>query len=424
MIKGGIPLRGSVEVNGAKNAALPVLAAAVLSKYPVTLRRVPAIRDVKVMLEILRLLGVRAEERTTSNGLELIVQSDQLRTCEIEESLMRKMRSSIFLMGALLGRIKEVRVSHPGGCAIGPRPIDMHLRGLKALGVRVLEEGGYIHATTTGLRGAEVSLDYPSVGATENIMMAAVLAEGTTVIKNAAREPEIKDVADFLNKLGARISGAGGDTIVIEGVSSLGGGDHRIISDRIEAGSYAVAAAITQGDVLLKGAVSTHMDAVLAKLKEVGASIETGEGWVRVRGPKRIRAIDIKTLPYPGFPTDMQNQFMALCCIADGTSMITETVFENRFKVAEEFGRMGADIKVYGRTAVIKGVRRLSGAIVQALDDLRGSAALVLAGLGAQGTTTVEGADPLERGYQDFKENLRNLGADINGEEMAVAGSG
>lgn len=415
IINGGKPLKGAVEVSGAKNAALPILAATVLTHRPVVIDRVPAIKDVRVMMEILRLLGVEIEARPgdRGRGLSAVVSADGLDTSDIEERLMRLMRSSIFLMGGLLGRTGRVRVSHPGGCAIGPRPIDIHLRGLKALGAQIEEEGGYIHATARQLRGAEISLDYPSVGATENLIMAAVLAHGTTVIKNCAREPEIRDLAAFLNGLGARVEGAGTDTIAVDGVSALSGGRHMIIPDRIEAGTFAVAAAVTGGEVYLEDVIPDHMDAALAKLREAGVDVRISARRILVRGPENLHAIDIKTGPYPGFPTDLQNQFLALACVARGTSIITETVFENRFKVAEEFRRMGADLQIHGRTAIIKGVRRLSGAAVESVDDLRGSAALILAGLAATGTTVVEGVHHVDRGYERFAEKLQGLGAEL-----------
>jgi len=398
-------------VSGAKNAVLPCMAAAVLNPGRLVLRGVPLISDVTVMKSILSGLGVHVELAHDGEGAKLEIDASTLSSSEVHERLMRQMRSSVFLMGPLLARTGEVRISYPGGCAIGPRPINMHLKGLRAMGVEIRERYGFVHGYTGGLRGADINLDYPSVGATENIMMAAVLAEGTTVIRNAAREPEVVALADLLSSMGGKVKGAGSDVIRIEGVSGLSPATHDIIPDRIEAGTFMAAAAITGGEVLIEGACPDHMGAAIAKIRECGARVTLGDRWIRVQGPERLQPVDIKTLPYPGFPTDLQNQLMALLCVAHGTSIVTETVFENRFKVAQEFQRMGADIQIEGRSAIIKGVAGMSGAHVQAFDDLRGGAALVIAGLRADGVTTVEGVHHLDRGYEDFVQKLAGLGA-------------
>lgn len=414
IIRGGRRLCGTVRVGGAKNAALPILAACVLTDRECVVRGVPRLRDVGVMLGILRRLGAGVSLEEGRDGETLVrVRAESLAEPEIPEALVRRMRSSVFLMGPLLGRAGRVRLSYPGGCAIGPRPINFHLQGLAALGARIRERGGFIEAEAPVLTGASVHLDQPSVGATENLMMAAVRARGVTVIANAAREPEIVDLACFLNRMGARVSGAGTDVVRVEGVRTLGGADHRVIPDRIEAGTFLVAAAITGGDLTLENVVPEHLKSPIAKLRETGAVVEVLPGRVRIQGPDRPAAVDLKTLPYPGFPTDLQSQFMALLALADGTSVITETIFENRFKVAGELRRMGAQVTVDGRVAVVKGVRALSGTVVEAMDDLRGGAALVLAGLAAEGVTEVEGVRHVERGYEGMDRKLRAVGARI-----------
>ncbi|MDI6893131.1 MAG: UDP-N-acetylglucosamine 1-carboxyvinyltransferase [Bacillota bacterium] len=418
VIHGGRRLSGTVTVSGSKNAVLPMMAAAVLSPEQCTLRGVPRLRDVAVMREILERLGVQVACHPDGT---LEMWARELGTCEVRDELSRQMRSSIFLMGPLLARAGKVKVAYPGGCAIGPRPIDLHLRGLEALGARLRERHGYIYGEAPRLRGQEIHLDFPSVGATENIMMAAVLARGVTVIGNAAKEPEIVDLQNFLNAMGARITGAGTDVIHVEGVRELGGCQHQVIPDRIEAGTMMAAAAITGGEVLISGVIPEHLESVTAKLKEAGAAISCPQpGQILVRGPERILATDFKTLPYPGFPTDMQPQVMALMCLAEGTSVITETVFENRFKHADELRRMGAQIKVEGRAAVVKGVPVVFGALVEAT-DLRSGAALVLAGLAAEGVTTVEDTSHIDRGYEHLEAKLAGLGAHI---ERSRAGSG
>jgi len=415
VVAGGNRLQGKVGISGAKNAALPILAAALLTSGESVIHNTPVIRDVSVMLEILRRLGAGVEELPAGEaGRTLRIVPGSLATGEVGADFTREMRSSIFLMGPLLARLGKIRISYPGGCAIGPRPIDFHLRGLEQLGARIEERFGFIEASVPGrLKGTEIYLDFPSVGATENLMMAAVLAEGATVIRNAAREPEIVDLQNFLNRLGAKVRGAGMDVIRIQGVKSLGTTEHTVIPDRIEAGTFLAAAAVTGGEVTVTGVIPEHLDAICAKLREMGCSTEDGDDWVRAIGPQQLRATDLKTLPYPGFPTDMQPQMMALMVSAEGTSIITETIFENRFKVAEELRRLGANIKTEGRTAVVQGVPRLSGATVEC-PALREGMALVLAGLAAEGTTTIEQIIHIDRGYQNLDQKLRGLGARIS----------
>ncbi len=414
VVAGGCRLQGQVAISGAKNAALPILAAALLTPCESVIHNAPVIRDVTVMIEILRKLGARVEVgQAGPSGHTLRVAADGLSSPEVGADFTREMRSSIFLMGPLLARIGKIRISHPGGCAIGPRPIDFHLRGLEMLGARIEERFGYIEATVPKrLKGTEIYLDFPSVGATENLMMAAVLAEGTTVIRNAAREPEIVDLQNFLNKMGAMVRGAGLDVIRIEGVRKLGPVEHTVIPDRIEAGTFLAGAAVTGGEVTVRGVICEHLEAVSAKLREMGTQITEGDDWVTARGPVRLRATDLKTLPYPGFPTDMQPQMMACMAIADGTSIVTETIFENRFKVADELRRLGANIKTEGRTAVVQGVRQMSGAVVEC-PALREGMALILAGLAAEGETTIEQIFHIDRGYQSLEAKLQGLGARI-----------
>ncbi|NPV71622.1 MAG: UDP-N-acetylglucosamine 1-carboxyvinyltransferase [Firmicutes bacterium] len=413
VIEGRQRLSGRVRMSGAKNAVLPIMAATVLCGGPCKIIDAPNLKDVQVMSGILRRLGASVSRQTTPDGRPcLLVDGSGLGDHEVPEDLMREMRSSIFLMGPLLGRLRRVRVSYPGGCAIGPRPIDLHLRGLQALGAIIRERHGYIYAEVSNLKGAEVHLDFPSVGATENIMMAAVMAKGPTVIRNAAKEPEIVDLQNFLNGMGARIRGAGMDVIRIDGVDSLSGVDYPVIPDRIETGTFMAAACITGGEICIENCIPEHVESITAKLRETGADIREEKDRMFVRGPARPRAVDFKTLPYPGFPTDMQPQAMALMCVSEGTSVITETIFESRFKQAEELKRMGAIIKTEGRSAVIKGRETLYGAHVEAF-DLRGGASLTLAGLVAEGVTTIEGIQHIERGYDGFEENLTRLGANI-----------
>ncbi|GAB6890943.1 UDP-N-acetylglucosamine 1-carboxyvinyltransferase [Geobacillus stearothermophilus] len=410
IVRGGNRLSGTVKVEGAKNAVLPVIAATLLAtKGTSTIHDVPALSDVYTISEVLRYLGADVQIA----GNTVTVDATAPLTVEAPFEYVRKMRASVLVMGPLLARNGRARVALPGGCAIGSRPIDQHLKGFEAMGASVKVGNGFIDAEVNGrLRGAKVYLDFPSVGATENIMMAAVLAEGTTVIENCAKEPEIVDLANFLNAMGAKVRGAGTGTIRIEGVDELVGTSHTVIPDRIEAGTFMVAAAITGGNVLVQGAVPEHLSSLIAKLEEMGVTIIEEENGVRVIGPETLKAVDIKTMPYPGFPTDMQSQMMALLLKAEGTSMITETVFENRFMHVEEFRRMNADIKIEGRSVIINGPCQLQGAEVAAT-DLRAAAALILAGLAADGYTRVTELRHLDRGYVRFHEKLAALGADI-----------
>lgn len=412
IINGGNRLVGTVKISGAKNAVLPVIAATLLGQDKVTcLDEVPNLEDVKTISEVLRTLGVAVRHEKEKN--QLYVDASKIENVTAPYDLVRKMRASFLIMGPLLARLGAAKISLPGGCAIGTRPIDLHLKGFEALGAKIEIGHGDISATApNGLKGARIYLDFPSVGATENILMAASMAEGQTILENPAQEPEIVDLANYLNIMGARIRGAGTNVIKIEGVQKLVARDYAIIPDRIEAGTYMIAAAMTQGDVYIENAISEHLKPVIAKLKEAGVTvIENVEG-IRVTTDKRPRAVDIKTLPYPGFPTDMQAQFMAMLTVSEGTSMVTETVFENRMMHADELRRMGAKIKIDGRTAVVEGVEKLTGCQVKAT-DLRAGAAVVLAGLVAEGTTQVGYIHHIDRGYDNLVSKLVNLGADI-----------
>ena len=409
-IEGGRPLRGRLEISGAKNAALPILTAALLADGPHVFRRVPALRDVATMGRLLEHLGQRVE----IEGDQVRVGGAPVDEPEAPYELVKQMRASVLVLGPLVARYGRARVSLPGGCAIGARPIDQHLRGLEAMGARIELDRGYVDVTVPGgrLRGAEVVLDVPTVTGTENLMTAAVLARGRTTLVNAAREPEVEELARVLNKMGARVSGAGTDIVVVEGVDALEPVDHAIIPDRIEAGTYMVAAAATGGEVVLQGVVLEHLEALAAKLRAAGVVLErAGEG-VCVAGRPPFRSVDVTTAPHPGFPTDMQAQFMVLMCLADGRSAVTETIFENRFMHVAELGRMGAHIEVRGRTAIVHGPTRLQGADVMAT-DLRASASLVVAGLVAEGTTLVRRVYHLDRGYERLEAKLGALGARI-----------
>ena len=411
IVRGGKRLSGTVKVGGAKNAVLPVIAATLLaSDGKSIIRDVPTLSDVYTINEVLRYLN--ADVAFEDNCV--IVDASRDLSVEAPFEYVRKMRASVLVMGSLLARNGRARVALPGGCAIGSRPIDQHLKGFEAMGAKVKVGNGFIEAEAENgrLHGAKIYLDFPSVGATENIMMAAVLADGVTVIDNVAKEPEIVDLANFLNKMGAKVKGAGTGTIRIEGVDQLFGADHAIIPDRIEAGTFMVAAAITGGNVLVQGAVPEHLNSLIAKMQEMGVTIMEEPTGLRVIGGNSLKAVDIKTMPHPGFPTDMQSQMMALLLRANGTSMITETVFENRFMHVEEFRRMNADIKIEGRSVVINGPSQFQGAEVAAT-DLRAAAALVLSGLVADGVTRVTELKHLDRGYVNFHEKLASLGADI-----------
>ncbi len=409
MVEQSPPLSGSVRVSGAKNSALPILAASLLGTEDIILEDVPRLKDVEVICEVLMSLGAKVEFL----GDEIIkINSSNLVNYETPYELMSKMRASFLVMGPLLTRIGRTKTSLPGGCAIGTRPIDLHLKGFRALGAKIDVDHGNIGAYADKLLGDRIYLDFPSVGATENIMMAATMAEGETIIDNAAMEPEIVDLANFLNKLGADVKGAGTSSIRIKGVKKLGGTTHSIIPDRIEAGTFMVAAAITKGDIIVENVISSHIKPVIAKLREVGCKIYENGDKIRVIAPSTLQATDIKTLPYPGFPTDMQAQFMALMSICNGTSVAIETVFENRFMHVDELKRMGADIKIDGKSAIVQGVDELMGAPVKAT-DLRAGAALVLAGLVASGVTEIGNTYHIDRGYFNIEGKLRNLGAKI-----------
>jgi len=409
IISGGNRLQGTVKIDGAKNSALSIMAATLLTKDACILRNVPRLTDVDIMAKVIRKLGVKVEWKEDNS---LYIDSDNFNNYEAPYELVKMMRGSILVMGPLLARLKRAKISLPGGCAIGARPVDYHLKGFEALGAKVEVEKGYIEAKVNKLKGDDIYLDFPSLGATENIMMAACLAEGLTTIENAAKDPEVVELGYFLNKMGAKVEGLGTDLIKIEGVKKLHGVDYVIIPDRIEAGTYMIAAAITGGNVLIESADPLLLKPLVVKLEEAGVQIELEKNLIKVTGPDRVKAVDIKTLPFPGFPTDMQPQFMALSCVAKGTSVITETVFENRFVHTGDLIRMGADIKVEGHSAIIKGVKELSAAPVMA-SDLRGGAALVLAGLVSEGTTELSRIYHLDRGYVKLEEKLNSLGADI-----------
>jgi len=409
IISGGNRLQGTVKIDGAKNSSLSIMAATLLTKDVCILRNVPRLTDVETMSDVIRKLGVKVEWKAGNN---LYIDSDNFNNYEAPYELVKMMRASILVMGPLLARLKRAKISLPGGCAIGARPVDYHLKGFEALGAQVEVEKGYIEAKVNTLKGVEIYLDFPSLGATENIMMAACLAEGVTTIENAAKDPEVVELGHFLNKMEAKVEGLGTDLIKIKGVKELHGIDYTIIPDRIEAGTYMIAAAITGGDVLIEKADLLLLKPLIVKLEEAGVRIELEKNLIKVIGPDRVKAVDIKTLPFPGFPTDMQPQFMALSCVARGTSVITETVFEKRFAHIGDLIRMGADIKVEGHSAIIKGVKKLSAAPVMA-SDLRGGAALVLAGLVAEGTTELSRIYHLDRGYAKLEEKLNSLGADI-----------
>ncbi|MCR5175221.1 MAG: UDP-N-acetylglucosamine 1-carboxyvinyltransferase [Anaerovibrio sp.] len=412
IINGGKRLTGRVKISGAKNAVLPIIAATLLGQdTPSRLEEVPALDDVHTITEVLVKLGVKAEFDADKNTL--MVDSSSIASCEAPYDLVRKMRASFLIIGPLLARYGKAKISLPGGCAIGTRPIDLHLKGFEALGAEVNIGHGFIEAhAPQGLKGARIYLDFPSVGATENIIMAASMAEGQTVIENPAQEPEIIDLANYLNVMGAKIRGAGTNVIKIDGVKKLTGKNYTIIPDRIEAGTYMVAAAMTKGDVYIENAISEHLKPVIAKLKEAGVSIEEHIDGIRVFCDTVTKAVDIKTMPYPGFPTDMQAQFMAMLTVSEGSGMVTETVFENRFMHVDELKRMGANIKIDGRTSVVEGVPSLTGCQVKAT-DLRAGAAMVLAGLVADGETAIGYIHHIDRGYDNLVAKLIGLGADI-----------
>ncbi len=407
-ITGGRRLQGEVVVSGAKNAALPILCAGLLTADPVHLANVPALNDTNTMLKLLRLMGVRAEQ----NGESVTLQANQVDKLEAPYELVKTMRASVLVLGPLLARFGEVRVSLPGGCGIGQRPVDQHIKGMAALGAEIEIEHGFIVARAKRLKGASIRTDMVTVTGTENLLMAAVLAQGRTVLENAAREPEVVDLAELLIKMGADIQGHGTDRIVIEGVERLHGAEHRVIPDRIEAGTFLCAVGAAGGDITLRNVEPSHMGATLDKLTEAGLAIETGPGWIRGAISGRPRAVGARTHEYPGFATDMQAQLMALDSVADGTAVVVETIFENRYMHVQELRRMGADIDIDGHTAVVRGVPRLSGATVMAT-DLRASAGLVIAGLVAEGETVIDRVYHLDRGYDRMERKLSALGAQI-----------
>ena len=411
-IEGGVALNGEVAISGAKNAALPMLCAALLTAEPLTISNVPHLRDVTTMLSLLGQMGL-AVSMDDKLGIEL--RAANIHTPEAPYDLVKTMRASVLVLGPLAARFGEARVSLPGGCAIGLRPVDQHLKGLQAMGATITMDHGYMLVRAPRLKGARICMDLVTVTGTENLMMAATLAEGTTVIENAAREPEIPDLAACLTAMGANIKGAGSDTITVEGVAKLHGAHHSVMPDRIETGTFLVAAAVTGGSVRVTGARPGTLDAVLDKLREAGVTVETGDDWISVapNGDKgKLRAVNLRTAPYPAFPTDMQAQFVALNSVASGTGVVHETIFENRFMHVQELCRLGADIEVEGNTAIVKGVAHLDGATVMAT-DLRASASLVIAGLVARGTTIVDRIYHLDRGYEAIEEKLSRLGARI-----------
>ncbi len=412
IVKGGQQLKGKVRVEGAKNAVLPVLAGSLLaSNGKSVIKEVPNLADVYTIQEVLRSLNASVEYFPEKN--EMVIDASNTLSSEAQFEYVRKMRASILVMGPLLARNGFARVALPGGCAIGSRPIELHLKGFEAMGAKITFGNGFVEANVDGrLRGAKIYLDFPSVGATENIMTAAALADGVSIIENAAKEPEIVDLANYINEMGGKVYGAGTDTLRIEGVEELNGAEHYIIPDRVEAGTFMVAAAITEGDVIIENAVPEHMAALISKMGEMGVEITEVEEGLRIRSMRPLRSIDIKTMPHPGFPTDMQSQMMSLMLTAQGNGILTETVFENRFMHVEEFRRMNASVKIEGRSVIMEGPSKLQGAEVSAT-DLRAAAALILAGLAAEGITRVNELYHLDRGYVNFHKKLAALGADI-----------
>ena len=408
IIKGGEKLEGIVKISGSKNAALPILAATVLNVGKTTLYNVPNIQDTQMMFKILETLGGKVEKKNN----KIIIDTSKINKFEIPEELMHKMRSSVILAGALLGRYKKAIFSYPGGCDIGSRPIDLHLRSFEKLGINVVQNYGNIICDAEKIKGEKIDLDFPSVGATENAILASVLAEGTTTITNAAREPEIIDLQNFLNKMGAKIIGAGTNEIRITGVKKLKDISYNIMPDRIETGTFLCLAVATKGNLILENTNAEHITPVITKLQEADSKIEIEKNKIKINSNKKIKALDIKTMPYPGFPTDMQSVFSAMLTTAKGTSIIVENIFENRFKYTQELNKMGAKITVEGKSAIIRGVRKIYGANVKAT-DLRGGAALVLAGLSAKGITKVENIEYILRGYENFDKKLRNINANI-----------
>lgn len=408
IIEGGKRLEGEVTISGSKNASLPIIAASILSGNVTKLYNVPNIHDTQITLKILKLLGCKVKK----NGGKIEINSKYINKKEIPEDMMRQMRSTVIMAGAIIGRFKEATFSYPGGCEIGARPIDLHLNAFKKLGINIEENSGFIKCKCDKIIGTNIELDFPSVGATENIILATVMAEGVTTIHNAAMEPEIEDLAKCLNKMGAKIEGAGTNFVKITGVPKLKEVSYKIMPDRIETGTFLCAAAITGGKIQLQEVIPEHVTPIVHKLEEAGCAIQVQNRKILIEAPKKLKAVDIKTMPYPGFPTDMQSILGAVLTTAKGTSIIIENIFENRYKYMNELQRMGAKIQIEGKMAVIKGVRRLGGTTVSST-DLRGGAALVLAGLGAKGTTKVENIEYIQRGYENFEEKLSKLGASI-----------
>ncbi|GAB6273160.1 MAG: UDP-N-acetylglucosamine 1-carboxyvinyltransferase [Peptococcaceae bacterium] len=408
IVTGGNRLKGTIAVNGSKNATLPILAASILAANECIIHEVPQLQDIITMSSVLETLGAKVKRE----GTTLIINTRDIYSWEVGENLMRQMRASNLVLGPLLGRFKQVKISYPGGCNIGSRPMDLHLKGLKALGADINERYGYINVKAGNLKGTEIHLDVPSVGATENIMMAAVMTKGITVIRNAAREPEIVDLQNFLNYLGAKIRGAGTSVIKVEGVTTLHNAEHAVIPDRIEAGTYLIGAAITGGDVTVTNVIPEHLESLLAKLKEIGVKAEVKDEAINISSTGCFKATNIKTMPYPGFHTDLQPQMMALLTLAQGTSVVTETIFENRYQHVSELRRLGAEITVEGQTAIIRGVKKLSGASVEAT-DLRAGAALLLVALAAENNTVIEGVEHIDRGYEQMEDKYNALGANI-----------
>jgi UDP-N-acetylglucosamine 1-carboxyvinyltransferase len=413
IVQGGRQLQGEVAVSGSKNAALPILISSLLTSEPCIYQGIPHLVDISTTLKLLSGLGVDVDRDSwAKDSGDLTIRADRVKNVEASYDLVKTMRASFLVTGPLLARFGRAHVSTPGGCAIGTRPVNLHLKGLSAMGATIDQVHGYVELRAEKLRGAKIYLDLPSVGATENLMMAGSLAEGTTVIENAAKEPEIEDLAAVLNKMGAEVKGAGSDIIRIEGATSLRGVKHRVIPDRIEAASFVIAGLLTGGNVVVTGARPAHLDAFSIKLKEAGIDLAVEENSFGVKGNGKIKSVDLTTLPYPGFPTDLQAQMMVLMSVADGVSVITETIFENRFMHAQELDRMGADIRLEGNRAVVRGVKELSGAPVMAT-DLRASVSLILAGLVANGTTEVSRVYHLDRGYERIEQKLSKLGAAI-----------
>ncbi|PTN11446.1 UDP-N-acetylglucosamine 1-carboxyvinyltransferase [Nitrosomonas aestuarii] len=408
-IQGGNPLRGEIRISGAKNAALPAICATLLTRDAVKIKNVPLLMDVTTMLSLLEQIGVKVQ---SENQSEVILSAADLTQLTAPYEMVKTMRAAILVLGPLLARAGEANISLPGGCAIGLRPVDQHIKGLETMGAEITIKHGYIHAVAKKLQGARIVMDIVTVTGTENLMMAATLAQGTTIIENAAREPEIIDLANCLIAMGAKIEGAGSDIITIEGVPSLHGAEHKVMPDRIETGTFLAAACAASGDIFLKETNARHLDAVLDKLTESGAKIKSGDHWIHLKMNERPKSINLRTAPYPAFPTDMQAQFMSLNCIANGTAVITETIFENRLMHVQELKRMNADIKVEGHTAIIHGIPQLDGTKVMAT-DLRASASLVIAGLIAQGETVIDRIYHLDRGYEAIEKKLSHLGAEI-----------